>query len=364
MLRLLFFLFAAVTIAAVGTSPANSVCPGTFRAEEQEDCPVASDDPILLQIASTQTPAAIHPVAEAKEQAVPLAPLIAQSSVLTVRINAESDARARLSLARPLVWLHVPKSGTAMVNLFYNHPGICPEAPNGTRLPQNTTIPDMWLFKKYPPGKYCRGSFPRNRPLTVQARHYAFGPVFDTYKGHVVAMFRQPEQRLMSDYYDIHWRQAHSWKRSAPPPRDARHFAEESQGCATKMLARGGDAGQQPCLGPGSPPPSEGESVLALKRLWEGFAFVGLTDEWELSVCLFHAKFAGDCKAAEFSEVRLGVKRNSTHSGYDTTELRGFLDEMDGKLYKEATRIFKADLARYHVSEERCAEWCWPEKAH
>jgi len=355
MLRLPLFLLS------FGISPATAACPDVFWPEDV-DCPAAPHDRILLQTASTRTPAAIHPLAKA----VPLAPRFSDSQTLslTARIDAESDASARLLLAKPLVWVHVPKAGTAMLNLFYNHPGICPEAPEGIQLPKNTTIPDMRLFNTYPPSTYCRGSFPENRPLTVQARHYSFGRVFDDYKGHVVAMFRQPEQRLMSDYYDIYWRQAHSWRSSAPPPRDARHFAEESQGCATKMLARDFDITQEPCLGPGSPQPSSDESVLALKRLREGFAFVGLTDEWELSVCLFHAKFAGNCKSAEFTEVRLGINRTSTHSGYDTTELRGFVDETDGKLYKEATRIFQADLARYHVSEERCAEWCWPEKAY
>lgn len=246
-----------------------------------------------------------------------------------------------------------------MVNIFYSHPGICPLVPSGVKMPGGTIKPDVALFKEFPPDKYCPGSFPDDRPLTWQAHHFSFGPLYWKYKGHIVEMFRQPEQRLLSDYYDAFFRSNHSWG-SPTPPRDARHFAEELQGCATKMLVRPFRLDKQVCKGPGSPPPTEQESALALKRLQEGFAFVGITDQWDLSVCLFHAKFGGECQPAEFGEVRLGVKRNSSDQGYDTSELRGFVDEMDGRLFAEATRIFQSDLSRYHVSDQRCARRCWP----
>jgi len=276
------------------------------------------------------------------------------------RINAESVAKARLALAKPFVWMHVPKVGTTMVNIFYNHPGICPLAPDGIRMPENSTTPDTDLFIMYPPLKFCLRGFPVSFPLEVQAQHLPYEQRFPRWQGHIVAMFRQPEQRLMSDYYDSNWRQYHAWWYTFPPPRDAHHFAVELQGCVTKTLARKTDEEKNPCLGPHSPPPTKSESALALWRLREGFAFVGIQEKWALSVCLFHAKFAGDCKAAELSGARLGYRRNSTKTGYDLTPLRGFRDKSDGRLYVQARRIFFADLRRFGVSAEKCAEWCWP----
>ena len=38
----------------------------------------------------------------------------------------------------------------------------------------------------------------------------------------------------------------------------------------------------------------------AAKRVREGFAFVGITEEWDLSACLFHEMFGGDCHAWDF----------------------------------------------------------------
>merc|ERR1712107_340610 len=49
---------------------------------------------------------------------------------------------------------------------------------------------------------------------------------------------------------------------------------------------------------------SEAEIALAKDRLITGFAFVGLTHEWDLSVCLFHAKFGGACNKREFQNIR------------------------------------------------------------
>eukprot|EP00438_Fugacium_kawagutii_P032691 Skav221352 [mRNA] locus=scaffold1845:222188:222670:+ [translate_table: standard] len=92
---------------------------------------------------------------------------------------------------------------------------------------------------------------------------------------------------------------------------------------------------------------------LALKRLQEGFAFVGLTEEWELSVCLFHAKFGGPCQAIEFVNTRPTQRPNNSKS-YDTSILNGWVDEIDAPVYAEAKRLFHDDLARYGVSHETC----------
>jgi len=66
-------------------------------------------------------------------------------------------------------------------------------------------------------------------------------------------------------------------------------YQEHVAGCYTKILTRGG---LNAC---GSmPQPSAAEAALALEYI-DGFQFVGLREEWELSVCLWHVKFGGKC---------------------------------------------------------------------
>ena len=60
------------------------------------------------------------------------------------------------------------------------------------------------------------------------------------------------------------------------------------------------------CAYHGGEPSEEQQSLdreAALARLPK-LGFVGLTDQWDLSVCLWHAKFGGECLPAEFKNVR------------------------------------------------------------
>merc|ERR1712056_70572 len=45
--------------------------------------------------------------------------------------------------------------------------------------------------------------------------------------------------------------------------------------------------------------------------------FVGLTEEYSLSVCLWHTRFGGDCSNIEFDNFRPGT--NHTKGGYNTS---------------------------------------------
>ena len=94
--------------------------------------------------------------------------------------------------------------------------------------------------------------------------------------------------------------------------------------------------------------------LLALERLREGFAFVGLQEEWSLSICLFHAKFGGPCRSVEFLDTRPYSPRANVTSTYDTAILNGWVNEMDRSVYAEAVKIFNTDLEKFGVSHESC----------
>ena len=108
----------------------------------------------------------------------------------------------------------------------------------------------------------------------------------------------------------------------------------------------------------GNRPVTEADVPVALKRLREGFAFVGLQEEWELSICLFHVKFGGPCRQVEFLNTRPG--NHSVRSQYNTSILNGWVDEMDRIVYEEAQRIFLNDLLSFGVSHETCQR-CYQE---
>ena len=64
----------------------------------------------------------------------------------------------------------------------------------------------------------------------------------------------------------------------------------------------------------------------ALQRLQDGFKFVGLTEYWEASVCLFHAMFGGECDAMEFENTRPGPTTQQNRgklAEYDVSVLKG-----------------------------------------
>merc|ERR1712151_684040 len=70
-------------------------------------------------------------------------------------------------------------------------------------------------------------------------------------------------------------------------------------GCQVRMLT------DSSCSPPRDLPPVQPSRVKeAIRNLDKGFAFVGITEEWELSVCLFHAMFGGQCRDREFTNTR------------------------------------------------------------
>lgn len=195
--------------------------------------------------------------------------------------------------------------------------------------------------------EWCPGSFSSAGRDNFQD-HSGMGGVYESsVKGHGIIMLRQPEQRLISAYY-YH---QHSWPlwyygRFAT---DLLEFAQVVSGCAVRMLTREGWA-PVPCGGP--EPASGAEVILARQRLREGFVFVGITDEWDMSVCLLHAVFGGACLASDFADNNAGT--NSSQELYDTSELMGFTDAADGALYKEALAIFAEQQQHYGVSYGAC----------
>ena len=262
--------------------------------------------------------------------------------------------------ARPF-WLHVPKCGSSFINTFL---GLCSGLPRCARLLPGDAIFDF--DQAYRPQAFCDWA-------RIGAHNGMDNTTLRSSRG--LLMLRQPEQRLVSGYYQldrnsnrpglhgysgnfgqhgirvghVHLRNG-SWHVASQ-----RSYAEALQGCAVRMLTRSGSSA---CETP--PLPSQEEVSLAIGRLRTNFAFVGITEQWKLSICLAHIMFRmGPCDSSEFVNSRKGAKSNASGAstgGYDLERegLSGYRDPFDGPLYEAANHIFQEKLRKYDISPARC----------
>eukprot|EP00440_Ansanella_granifera_P075662 gb/GFBE01082100.1/.p1 GENE.gb/GFBE01082100.1/~~gb/GFBE01082100.1/.p1 ORF type:complete len:333 (+),score=63.03 gb/GFBE01082100.1/:1-999(+) len=281
-------------------------------------------------------------------------------ALLQLGLKARNASRASQgSDALPLKWMHIPKSGTSILTSLAHLPGVCEGIPEDLIVDEDhlgTSFEENFMTS------ICQPSCPGLDCHHSSQHHGAIGLEYEEYyKGHGVSMFRQPEQRIISEYNMVSIpgsRFYHPATTIAFPTVSS--FAEHVEGCMARMLTENSGS---PCfssmgsvLGPAGKVPAD-QLALAKERLREGFVFVGITEQWDLSICLLHAMFGGECSAKEFEDSRPGMVSNDA-GGYDTSELGGFVDEADREIYQLALDIFSENLAKYGVSNESCSP-CW-----
>mmetsp|Transcript_16189 Transcript_16189/g.47235 ORF Transcript_16189/g.47235 Transcript_16189/m.47235 type:complete len:329 (+) Transcript_16189:64-1050(+) len=238
-----------------------------------------------------------------------------------------------------LAWLHVPSTGTSFANTLVTW--ACPGLPDTAvvqRAGDNSFVDDF--MKKYQP--LCQPGF------KLCAKHPPLGKRCNKVMDHrysFVTMLRDPEQRLISSWYH-HKRNCQDSIRGCLPNLET--YVQTVKNCGTRLIVG------KHCFGGEKEHYKKGDNVTALRRLHEEFAFVGLTEEWDLSVCLFHAMFGGSCHRREFLNVRPG-EYHKPGQLYDT---RGIGDWQDRRLYKAGTEIFWKSVAKYNVSRARCVDIC------
>ena len=173
----------------------------------------------------------------------------------------------------------------------------------------------------------------------------------------LVAMFRRPAQRLISAYLD----NLHAWglkskerlmlkSRAATVGAFARYPG--IAGCMAKMLA-----GYQCAANVELQSGKVVRAALATLRS-PRFLFIGLTEEWDASICLLHRMLPGGSRPllGEFRQLGHSVNSHRAVSWlppsnidgeYNASVLGGFVDEADTAIYIEAERIFRRNLAKH-----------------
>jgi len=251
------------------------------------------------------------------------------------------------STSRALFWLHITKCGTSIANAILHTPSTCPGLPQDFSWQTNSRsdASDKAL------SKYCPD-------LIVSAEghfgsHDALGAVDRRARGKAVVLIRNPEQRILSSYHDNY----HDWLLTTPPNNEV-DFARVNAGCQVRMMVRTeaarGDFAKA-CM---QNIPTKSEVTLATTVIRRDFSFVGLLEEFDLSVCLFRMMFGGPCLSIMFNNVHKAATNstNKTTSAtvYDTSVLHGFTDWADQTLYDEGTQIFYELLEQYNITEDVC----------
>ena len=95
----------------------------------------------------------------------------------------------------------------------------------------------------------------------------------------------------------------------------------------------------------------------AVERL-RGFRFIGIFEEWQSSICLYHRMIMRDrpCVEVEFAIDNQEVAIGDPQLGAQVLEAAGLaLDPEDTPFYQAARRLFFENVRRYEVTEESCA---------
>lgn len=239
----------------------------------------------------------------------------------------ETDARACDPATKMQGWLHVPKTGSTVEKpLMALQPLEC-----------YWPMPDIHRDIK--------------------------DDVFDMLKGHFFSMFRKPSARSFSSYVYFNFQ---VYEESATPVvacddvqlnANPDAYKNGTKGLVTKMLAgqqHGGECSACAKMCNSAKP----DVKKALERL-NGFKFVGITEHWELSMCLFHRMFDVPCHEDWFQNSHPTTYTQFTNVTLDDWEYH-YEDAADEAVYAKATEIFWKGILRYDVSDETCRRTCTP----
>lgn len=263
------------------------------------------------------------------------------------------------ALRLPVAWVHVPKTGTSFLNALL--PNLC--EPPIHHLDENATHGGVqhafWKTRMHLSQCNFTSAPQFAKGYSSPPGHMAYGKYAEQHAGHGVMLLRQPEQRIISGWHhDWHSYKPYSWYSPRHP--DLPTYASAVEGCTVRMLTRRSDGEACGVW----PLPSAAELKEAL-RLLRGFQFVGLTEDWDTTICLWRRRYGAGrhqhpdaCHPAEFLNMRPGTpEQHGRALTYDVAPLRGFRDRFDGPLYEEARRLFDAELARANLTREGCAAW-------
>ena len=282
----------------------------------------------------------------------------------------------RSSLSSPTLvsdkvyWLHIPKAGTSFLNTIFHW--ACPRVPSEIFLAKGIR---SFYHRNWQQWAWCDVEF-----TDINPGHFPYVESRD--RGHGVGLFRKPQQRIMSAFAAG----LHHYGMKASDSIQMRDTVLEAarkndymgslrayvnwpgiSSCQTKMILGYKCASDKPTLG------SE-DLRRAMDIVENDFLFVGITEDFDMSVCLFHAMLGGTVNPNEFKNSRptstnpffekirkkIGVKsasslksmfQKSDEGLYDETPLTQihYVDPFDEALYAHVRHLFYERVAMFDL---------------
>lgn len=263
---------------------------------------------------------------------------------------------------KKLVWLHIPKCGTSFVSTLLHHACGINVSPSLSEIDAAHAKGGLDAF-----GEHCPGSL-----LPTFWSDFDHSPVSNNASLESVAMMiRDPRHRVLSGYHnglhgctqmqhqmkcsnffsggvdgkchgDIHF--DGEWIRD-PSVINPVEYARCVENCTVNMLSG------RSCAFHG-----HADVEFALSRVAK-LGFVGLTEEWALSICLFHAKFGGPLLTNELVNNRPGPSQISSMPKM-VERARNMLDAWPAtnemQVYQAAVARFWREIELYQLSRESC----------
>lgn len=261
-----------------------------------------------------------------------------RATLLIVLLLRSLYEAASYQLTAPF-WLHVPKCGTSWCLTLIHW-----ACPNVSDTMDGRTDSDG-VRHKYGQTEYARLAVSRIRckhdmkdilaghPPYVKAKH----------SGRAVMLFREPMDRAISTFY---------YHRSGVKGdlRELKAFANNPLHSTIYVrMLNGIDIDRDVNI-------TRGMISNAVAALNDEFAFVGIMERYNASVCLFHKMFGGSPRAVEFQNTHATVVRRtidrSSILGKHHEEMVLFAEwgweaQADMMLYQVAQRRFSRDLALF-----------------
>lgn len=295
------------------------------------------------------------------------------SSTIKKEINTVDDHFA---------WFHIEKTGTSFVNVLLHY--ACSNATKKIKNNKNNATKDLLLRAVHPyervtsnnkyicARKYLRYPFLSTASNTTGAYHQALtNEIYEYNKGKLIGLFREPRQHRVSllkhKYLEIiqHrlWLDFSRIRRNSANETSFMVMLDFLRGYETAMVLGDRDLFRRNVTS------SQIDLHLsaAKTRLQEGFQFIGITNRYSESVCLFNMKFGGECKQVMFQKVNQASDHPDAFkfSEADWRYFEKYDDYIDRQLYNYVENIFEKELELYKISEKNCAAIdCWPQGAN
>jgi len=257
-----------------------------------------------------------------------------------------------------VAWMHIPRAGTSF--------GLTVARYASRSLPQNASFEDwkeddelVERFKQKPDEEYLGFKFAQAWKDTVNftklfwkgekwSNHNPIGETdYTDWSGKFMAMFRSPAKIMLSRWYHFGPGQdAHE------DEQEYHDFFQRYRGSTTQMLA-GLKDGLLPNNESWSQDSEFRKKTLAVAReRLKGFAFVGLTDEWGPSICLFHAMFGGKLSDSELENAHPGTEtelKTNPFSRWEDTEDEAVLADVKKLFLKNIKKHCTGGACKSHV---------------